>query len=389
MKYLFQLGREPHISVSEIKAVFACDHVSYDIDTEDSRYLTIETTQALDPDALIHMLGGTIKIAEYIGTAENPVDKIAAYLTEARPEGKIEFSISGNEARRLGLHIKKTLIAEGRSARYIEANNTATIIHNRLVEKKSDITIVGSDIFVTRAVQPIEEWSERDYGRPGRDSTSGMLPPKLARIMINLSGAHTNDVILDPFCGSGTILTEALLMGFTHVIGSDHSPTAIEDSKKNIAWTRTHTTTPARIARQSVAGGLQHNNTSTLLLSDVRKLNSPLGSASVNAIITEPYLGKPLRGSEPEHFVREQVGELKKLYAESFASFHTLLKPKGVVIFITPRFKRGNDWITIDCQEAIKKTGFDILPFSEEHPHLLYFRPTQHLGREIWRFKRI
>lgn len=375
MKYLFQLGREPHISAAETKAVFARDHVSYNTETEDTHYLIIETTQALDPDALIHMLGGTIKIAECVGAAENPMDKISAYLTEARPEGKIEFSISGNEARRLGLHIKKTLIAEGRSARYIEANNTATIIHNRLVEKKSDITIVGNAIFVTRAVQPIEEWSERDYGRPGRDSTSGMLPPKLARIMINLSGAHTNDVILDPFCGSGTILTEALLMGFTHVIGSDHSPTAIEDSKKNIAWT----------GSKNAECRIQN---AQLILTDVRKLNSQLGSASVNTVITEPYLGKPLRGSEPERLVRDQVAELKKLYAETFASFHTILKPKSIVIFIIPRFRHGNDWITINCQEAIKKAGFDILPFSEEHPHLLYFRPTQHLGREIWRFRK-
>jgi len=40
----------------------------------------------------------------------------------------------------------------------------------------------------TEAVQPYKQWSARDFGRPARDPKSGMLPPKLARLMINLSG---------------------------------------------------------------------------------------------------------------------------------------------------------------------------------------------------------
>ena len=43
-------------------------------------------------------------------------------------------------------------------------------------------------------------------------------------------------LILDPFCGSGTVLQEALLMGFTQVAGTDLSPKAITDTKENIAW---------------------------------------------------------------------------------------------------------------------------------------------------------
>ena len=54
----------------------------------------------------------------------------------------------------------------------------------------------------TLVVQPFKVLSKRDFGRPARDDHSGMLPPKLAQIMINL--ARRNDdistkTILDPF----------------------------------------------------------------------------------------------------------------------------------------------------------------------------------------------
>src|SRR6185503_2497460 len=56
--------------------------------------------------------------------------------------------------------------------------------------------------------------------------------------MINLSGNHKAlDYILDPFCGSGTILQEAILLGF-RAVGSDLDQTAIENSEKNLEWFR-------------------------------------------------------------------------------------------------------------------------------------------------------
>ena len=39
------------------------------------------------------------------------------------------------------------------------------------------------------------------------------MAPKLARVMVNLSRARANTILLDPFCGTGGILLEAALMG--------------------------------------------------------------------------------------------------------------------------------------------------------------------------------
>ena len=86
-------------------------------------------------------------------------------------------------------------------------------------------------------MQPFKDLSRLDFGRPARDDFSGMLPPKLAQIMINLAQVQNPEaLIIDPFCGSGTILSEALLMGYKDLLGSDISPKAIADTYKNISW---------------------------------------------------------------------------------------------------------------------------------------------------------
>ncbi len=59
------------------------------------------------------------------------------------------------------------------------------------------------------------------------------LHPKLARAMVNLAGAEENEIILDPFCGSGGILIEAGLMGFK-TVGYDISKKMIWKSMVNL-----------------------------------------------------------------------------------------------------------------------------------------------------------
>jgi tRNA G10 N-methylase Trm11 len=372
--YSFTLGHQPHISTAEIEAVFSQQKIKYKIISSTKNNLLVETTDELNATELINRLGGTIKISERIEqnlTKLNEINNcIINFLIVSQPEGKIIYSISGIDAREAALQIKKELKSGGRSVRYVEAKNSATILHNKLVEKQGDFNIIDNSVFVTRALQPFEEFSERDYGRPGADSESGMLPPKLARILINLSQANLKQTILDPFCGSGTILMEALAMGFTNIIGSDISEKAITDTKQNLAW---------------LSEKISIKSSLTISVSDVLALDKSIPKNSIDCIVTEPYLGKPLKGNESQETLEKQVTELKKLYTRAFQSFAKILKTKGVVIFIIPRFRWKNDWIVIPCLDEIKKAGFKHLPFSSTEPYLLYSRPGQHLGREIWK----
>ena len=113
---------------------------------------------------------------------------------------------------------------------------------------------------------------------------SGMLPPKVAQMLINLSGLTTNHLLLDPFCGSGTILAEAARMGFEHLAGSDISTQAVADTRENIYWLIRTSHLPAPVIN--------------LQISDVRKVTEKFSANSVDGIVTEPYLGPPLRGRE-------------------------------------------------------------------------------------------
>lgn len=369
-KWCFALGHAPALSAAEIAAFFSRQKIKAAI-SQDEKTLFAETADNLFATDVMKQLGGTIKIGEKITGEGNAEENILNYLKTIGP-GKIIFSIN-NADERLGLKIKKILRKKGLSARYVEPKNTATIIHNKLVEKGADFTVFKNEVYLTRAVQPIEELGGRDYGRPGRDDLSGMLPPKLAMMMINLAEIQKNETILDPFCGSGTILTEAMLMGYKNIIGADMSEKAVEDSKKNVEW----------IAEKYQISNKKYQIKNT----NIQKIGKEITANSIDAVVTEPYLGAPLTGRENRQKLQKQLTELKPLYLEAFRQFKNILKSNGKVVIVIPSYIYGKERITMDLLPEIKKLGFAPNPLLPSHDFLLYHRPGQFVGREIWRFK--
>jgi len=59
------------------------------------------------------------------------------------------------------------------------------------------------------------------------------LNPYLARAMVNISEINKSKILYDPFCGSGSILIEAALMGFK-IIGSDINYKMIRGTSLNL-----------------------------------------------------------------------------------------------------------------------------------------------------------
>ena len=373
MIYAFELGHQPHVSEAEIVSVFRRLRLSYQKIKSDVSHVIIEVSNDLPAQELMNILGGTIKIAGILEKKENDITTVAEHL-ETESDGKIHFSLSGSHTKSLALEVKKYLKSRGRSVRYIEAKNAATIIHNNLIEKKGDISKIGNDWFVTIAIQDIESFTKRDYERPRTDSRSGMLPPKLARIMVNLAETPLTSHILDPFCGSGTVLTEALSLGYTHVSGSDNSEKAVEDSTANIGWFLKEN--PDKKVHTAV------------YLASAEKLGNIFKNESIDAIISEPYMGKPLHGHESISVLETQARELQELYIKSFESFTSIMAKDGTIIFIIPIFKSGKEWVKIGAEKEIEKRGFKIVPFGHNHTSLLYHRENQFVGREIWKFKK-
>jgi tRNA G10 N-methylase Trm11 len=389
-KYWFILGRESLIAAAELDAVLG-------LKTYDFTAPVLKTKAQIDAPTLMKQLGGTIKIAKEIDHNITVTELEKVMISELKTvPGKINFGISvytTNKnnftdlvlAKDLGKAVKKLLKADGLSVRYVENReailSSVTVEKNNLTGRGREFLIQknqhgGFSIAKTEAVQPFEAFGARDFGRPGRDDVSGMLPPKLAMMMINLAKIPNQATLLDPFCGSGTILSEALLLGYTNLIGTDISERAIHDTKKNMAW----------IANQF--GIVPTDFQLKLQTEPIETIQRFLAPASIDAVIAEPYMGKPLKGRETKEELQTQAHELKKLFITAFSNFHKILSPQGVVVFLIHRFRYQNDWITIDCQKEITSLGFKAMPFLEENLPLVYARPEQRVAREIWRFKK-
>ena len=200
--------------------------------------------------------------------------------------------------------------------------------------------------------------------RPRKDKRSGIMPVKLARMMVNLASPDSNSRLLDPFCGSGTILMEAVLIGVKHIFASDISPAAISNSEANLEWLfRKY-----NLNRQNFNLKLQ--------IADIRNLEKISGLSAVDAIVTEPFLGPPLYMPPDENQSKNIIAQLSPLYRDSLIIFRRLLSSGGKIVMIFP-FIRGRDNIYFLDKKIIQNSNFRILN------SFLYSSPGQFIGREI------
>jgi tRNA G10 N-methylase Trm11 len=398
--YYFILGQNKNLSIVEIlnrpeikrlklnkKAIFLIENV-----------LFLETELEIDVKRLITLLGGTIKIGK--------IEKTYKDFSEIKPrdvvkiiknrDGKIPFGFStvSVKSRRflknLAISIKKDFRSNKINSRWIEAKDlelsSVVVVKNKIIEKGAEIYLFKGEkkIYMgkTLAVQDFESYSKRDYGRPGRDISSGMIPPKLAQIMINLTGVQPNDIFLDPFCGSGTFLQEAILMGQKNIIGSDISEKAVKDSRENIKW----------LKEEYTLEEFEFN----LFQKDICEISDTIKKGSIDGIATEPYLGPTARHGE----IDKLKSELKKLYIKAFSEIKKIVKIDGKVVIILPALNLGKKLMYLDILDDIKRQGFNVAKFiPQDLEHLirvdkrgsiLYMRPTpnQRVAREIFIFRR-
>ena len=86
----------------------------------------------------------------------------------------------------------------------------------------------------TVAVHNPFEFQKRDIYKPNQRTIFAM-PPRLARIMVNLSACTPGKTLLDPFCGVGTVLLEALLAN-AKVVGVDTNSWCVKAADENLEW---------------------------------------------------------------------------------------------------------------------------------------------------------
>lgn len=363
---LIVLGRQPELSLAELEALFGSDSVE----------LIGRDTAKLKDTADIDRLGGAIKIGQIIHTTRQKSFKELAEelagLVES-PNAKYNFGISwhgGNtsETRKLALEVKKLLKKNGHKLRAVlntdaPTLSTAQVWHNRLDKEPNTELILGTEsrqliIAKTVSVQNVEAYAARDHGRSARDARVGMLPPKLAQIMVNLAGLKQGR-ILDPFCGTGVVLQEAARMGYP-AYGTDISSRMVEYTRENLL-------------KQGLEAALE--------TADAR---NHTWQPPVDAVVSETYLGPPLSSAPSVDRVRELAEESGQLMTEFLSNIAPQLKSGSPLVLAVPAWFSGKNTTHSTVVDQIERLGYTRRSFKTvKNQDLIYRRPDQVVGREL------
>ena len=370
MQYLAVLGRQPKISLAELESLF---HEVRPLGATSGRAQSGQTATALatfqsDTQPNLNRLGGTVKLAQKL---DGPVLNFLMNLPE---EGKLTFGLSDYtpgattaSTHKEAMRLKKTLTRHGRSVRTLYHTSpvlsSATVHHNQLGEKPLHFELIklGRDWYLGLGVQNITAYAKRDQARPARDAKVGMLPPKLAQILINLCGPlPAGTTLLDPFCGTGVLLQEALLMGY-RVVGSDVSDRMIKYTEKNLAW-------------------LGHS-AEALLVGDATTTAWP----AVGAVACETYLGPPMSAPPADlklKTVRAECGHLALGFLKNLAP---QLRPGTPVVLAVPAWRRTDGtYSRLNILDEITEMGYNVVKYQNlGQRDMLYFRDGQVVAREI------
>lgn len=370
-------------------------------------YLHIALEQPLTPDFLKH-LGGTDRILESIAEQTEPwtPGDLAAQLSPPLPPrftaGFSAIGLDNYYVTDLAKSLKRLLRDQGTKIQFILPQgrrpqlNAAQVIFNHLLEAPHhEFTVVktvqGYILAKTIAIQDIQAYELRDTRRPSRDPKVGMLPPKLAQMMLNIaaSEAPAREAgplrIYDPFCGLGTLLQEGWLEGY-QMLGSDSGDRMLQGSHKNLEWLAQHFPTNKELEPKL----FRHNATAPIK----RKF-------TIDALVTEPFLGKPISTPLPDSELNDRFNELGKLYHLTLRQIKTTLRKEGVVLIALPAFRQKpySDSFHLFPEtflDAIGRIGYrrlQLLPeeLSTSIPttrgSFIYARPAALIGRELtlWR----
>jgi tRNA G10 N-methylase Trm11 len=342
-----------------------------------------------DGAVAMQTLGGTVKLGDVfleVPTGTITAEAIADFM-RSKPRGEkavFGFSVHGGtpavrkRLEKLAIDVKREISSRGFPARWVTSEKGATL--SPAAVAKLHLTTDGYDVVLlvhgdttsiglTTHVQDADAWSFRDAGRPFRDDENGMLPPKLARMLVNLAETPKNGTILDPFCGSGTLLMEAALATRAKsIVGSDMNAEQVAATAKNLEWCVSE-----RVLRTDDMVRFK------IFRSDVRSLTKHLKTGSVDRVVTEGHLGPMLSGHETLETLKRNAAAITDLWRDAFASLHPLMNAGGRVVCIWPSFKSSHGIVAVDLSDdpALTKR-FRVLDLS-----LAYHRPGQRVMRRI------
>ncbi len=384
-QYLFILGRNFELSRAEL--LNFCNEVYSDKEKslfigENLKFENPRNLPKTKEQIFLDRLGGTIRFSEIIdefNSDKNCLNEILKIIKDtAKPDliPKVGFSVFGGGKALLGDFINNTkrFFQEDKKKIRVENfggknMNSGQIFDRRLLQKGNEFIIWKNKntllLARTCASQNLRNYTLRDRKKSFRDTKMGMLPPKLAQVLINLNPPHFNDLIWDPFCGSGTINTEAAVIGYK-TSGSDINPSFVSGAQQNFLEMSEKFRFPEKNGSFSVKDASQIN-----------------WKNATGVICTEGFLGTNFEKAPTESEINENIHKILKLWINIFESLHES-KIKSVS-FCLPCWdiKGKNLSISTELFNKIKKFGYMPKPIFNGEETFIYKRSKAFVAREI------
>ncbi len=265
------------LSLAELTAYFKTRQIKFKIDFFSGEFFVLTFEEDFDASTMAD-LGGTIKIGEV--RAKFPTETVKQAFHQKSKQAQIQITdslvssgvvdgmakspektlfgvsvyctenslrpYSTRIQRFVGSAIKEELADLGKRSKFMGFSKDrkraqlshVEVLKKNLVENQAEVLFcIGRDetwVATTIAVHNPFEFQKRDIYKPNQRVIFGM-PPRLARIMVNLSACNHGKVLLDPFCGVGTILQEALLERAV-VVGMDVNAWCVKAANENLEW---------------------------------------------------------------------------------------------------------------------------------------------------------
>ena len=382
--YIAILGRQPALGMAELEHLYGAEKT----------YWFSDQTAVVKTDTLsIERLGGTQKAGRVV--IELPASdwhRVSQKIVQAYMQvwsgfdGKITlgisvygFNVDGREVQKTGIILKQKLKKNNVSLRLIPNTdailNTATAHHNKLGLSNNKVELIvvkggNGKIIVAESTgaQNITALARRDQERPKRDAFVGMLPPKLAQMMINMTAAIDDKPlrILDPFCGTGVILQESALMNYA-VYGTDLSEKMVKYSQTNLEWL-------ADTHHLTIDATVHHGDAM-----------DTTWKAPIDAVVCESYLGQPFSAPPSPAKLDEVRKNCNHIISTFLKNIGTQIKPGTPLCIAVPAWKSTNDDFThLPLINQLDSLGYERYDFKNiDHKELLYFREDQIVAREL------
>jgi len=331
--YIFVIGRNHELSILELISYFQKNSINYEIKARDKNLLFIN----LDKEINLKELAGTIKIANLIENLDNLnlKDKITYYTNSTN----------------IKKELKKIFKREGVKATFRENLESTRPLDLEILEINHKIALV------TQISNP-KEYRYRDESRPRFDNKT-VISIRLAKILINISQA--NKEILDPFCGCGTILQEALLLNLD-AIGIDKK---IRDSRLNLEW---------------LSKKFKIKNKYKLIEGDATRISSYI--EKIECVVTEPYLGPYFKEYPPEQEARRVMLNLQNLYYKTLREISKIIEKR--IVIIVPIIKTRSSLVKFDFLDIVNKNNLKVCSFKAIKIPVVYKTRNNIIFREIW-----